>query len=360
VAPPAPPRITLPQLPRRQSVLDLWTAIGGEQVLDSFLGITRPQSVELGVGPQSFVLLAAFLALPFAAVAGTRRLALLAASQIAFELVFWLTVPFAANLAIFANLRYLIPALGLAFAAAAAIAEQRGMSDLWLRGLAIALACQGLLQLHTEMPRGVRLAMAAADCAAVALGMSAALRRLVRRRAGLLAGAAVLLALAGAPLLAWFRVADRSRALTHEWTAHQTSVFVFTSGWAWLDQHGGDGTVALIASPGTYFVYPAMGPYLERRVRYFNINAADFQVPARYPYCNPRVEPSPRAWIEHLVAGNVRWLLVSRYPDFAWPIERDWAQAMPRLFVPRFADQSNVIYEFHPPPLLPWQPPPQH
>jgi hypothetical protein len=347
----------LPALPRPESVLDLWAVVGREQVLDSFLGITRPQSVELGFGPQSFLLLLAFLALPFGVAAAQRRLALLAASQIGFELIFWLVVPYAANLAIFANLRYLIAAAGLALAGAVAVAEQRGMSDLWLRGLAIALACQGLLQLHAEMPRGVRLALAACDLAAVAFGLSAALRGLVLRRRRAVAAGAILLALAGAPLLARFRVADRSRALAHEWTAHQTSTYVFTSAWRWLDEHGGNGTVAVIASPGTYFTYPAMGTYLERKVRYVNVNAADYDAPNRYPFCNPRVDPSFPAWLAHLLAADVRWLLISRYPEFDWPGEREWAQAHPRLFELRFGDSANLIYEIHPPPLIPWRTP---
>lgn len=355
---PAPSRL-LPTLPRPESPLDLWSVVGRDQVLDSFLGITRPQSVELGFGPQSFLLLLACLALPWGLAAGgdpgNRRAAVLAASQIGFELLFWLTVPYAANLAIFANLRYLIPAAGLAFAGGIAIAERHGMQDVWLRGLAIALGCQGLLMLHAEMPRGVRLALAACDLAAVALGLSPALRGFVVRRASALTAAVVVLALAGAPLLGRFREADRERALAHEWTAHQTSTYVFTSAWRWLDEHGGDGTVAVVASPGTYFTYPAMGPYLERRVRYVNINAADYDAPNRYPACNPRVDPSLPAWIAHLTAGGVRWLLVSRYPEFDWPSERDWAESHPRLFELRFADRSNLVYEFHPPPLIPWR-----
>jgi hypothetical protein len=351
----APPPRALPMLPRRESVLDLWATVGREQVLDSFLGITRPQSVELGFGPQSFLLLLAFLALPFGVAAPHRRLALLVVSQAGFELLFWLTVPYAANLALFANLRYLIPAAGLAFAGGIAVAEQRGMSDLWMRGLAIALACQGLLQLHAEMPRGVRLALAACDLAALALGMSAALRATVRRRPRLLAAAALVAALIAAPFWARFRVADRSRALTHEWTAHQTSTFVFTSAWRWLGEHGGNGTVAVIASPATYFVYPAMGPYLERKARYINVNAANYDAPHRYRFCNPRVDPSFPAWIENLIRADVRWLLVSRYPEFNWPGERIWAEDHPELFALRFSDNSNLLYEFHPAPLIPWR-----
>jgi hypothetical protein len=326
-------------------VADKWSTFGRRQVLDAFLGITRPQSVELGIGPQAFVLLLAALALPFAVAAERRRLALLAVSQIGFELLFWLVVPFAANLHIFANIRYLVPAVGLAFAGAVAIAEQRGMSETWLRGIALALACQSMLQLHAEMPRGVRLTIAIADLAAVALGVSAGLRSLVRRRAGALAAAALLLALLGAPALARFRAADRQRALALEWTAHDSATHMFAGGWGWLDAHGGAGTVAVVGSPGTYFVYPAMGPFLERRAVYVNINSANHREALRYPDCNPRVDGSPEAWLRNLAAARVRWLLIHHYPEFQLPIEASWAAARPERFALRYEDGASMVFE---------------
>ncbi len=339
----------LPKLPRKDSVFDLWTKPGGKAlVLDAFLGITRPQSVELGAGPQIAVLALALLALPFGVAAPWRRAAFLAASQILFELVFWAAVPFAANLNIFANIRYLTPAIGLALAGGIAVAEQRGMSDLWLRGIAIALACQGLLQMHSEMPRGVRLALAACDLAAVALGLSPSLRRLLRRRAALCAAATLILALAAAPILVRFRVADRDRALATEWTAHSTSAYVFAGGWKWLDQFGGDSAVDVVGAPGTYFVYPAMGPYLERQVRYVNVDAANYDNAARYPACNPRLTPTPDAWLANLAAAHTRWLLLNRYPEFDYPIESRWAAARPDLFALRYDDHTSQIYEYLP------------
>jgi hypothetical protein len=203
----------------------------------------------------------------------------------------------------------------------------------------------------------VRLTLAVFDLAAVALGMSAALRGVILRRGRLLAAAALVLALAGAPLLARFRVADRARALTFEWTAHQTSAYFFTGAWRWLDEHGGNGTVAVIESPGAYFVYPAMGPYLERKMLYINVNAANFDIPSRYPACNSRVDPSPNDWLAHLIQADVQWLQISRYPNFNWPLEHDWAQSQPQLFELRFADDNNLVYEFHPQPLIPYRSP---
>jgi hypothetical protein len=344
--PPANARVRLlPALPRRESVADRWSTFGRRQILDAFLGITRPQSVELGIGPQAFVLLLAALALPFAAAAERRRVALLAVSQIGFELLFWLVVPFAANLHIFANIRYLVPAAGLAFAGGVAIAEQRAMSEAWLRGIALALACQSMLQLHAEMPRGVRMTAAVVDLAAVSLGLSAGLRSFARRRAGALAAAALVLALLGAPPLARFRTADRQRALASEWAAHASATHWFAGGWGWLDAYGGAGTVAVVGSPGTYFVYPAMGPYLQRRAIYVNINSANYGEALRYPDCNPRVDPSPQAWLDNLAAARVRWLLIDRFREFELPIEARWAAARPDRFALRYDDGNSAIFE---------------
>jgi hypothetical protein len=344
----AAPAHILPALPRPDSVADRWSTIGRHQVLDAFLGVTRPHSSELGVGPQALVLLLAFLALPFGVAAGNRPAALVAASQIAGELLFWLLVPFAGNLHVFANIRYLVPAIGLAFAGGVAIAEHRGMSDRWLHGIALALCCQSLLQLRAAMPSGVRAAIAAADVGAAALVVSAGLRRLVRRHAGALAAAALALALALAPLLARFRVGDRPRALATEWTAHATSARLFAGGWSWLDAHGGDGDVDVVGFPGTYFSYPAMGPFLERQALYVNVNRANHPVASRYPDCNPRVEPSPGAWLANLTAAHVRWLLLYRYPEFPFPIEARWAAARPDRFAWRYEDSTSVIFEVLP------------
>jgi hypothetical protein len=338
----------LPTLPRRGSVVDLWPSSGRKLLLDAFLGITRPHSLELGLGPQVLVLLLAFLALPFGVARDRRRVALLAASQIAAELLFWLAVPYADNLNLFANIRYLIPAAGLAFAGGVAIAERWGVSDLWLRGIALALACQSLLQLHAEMPRGVRLVMAFVDLAAVAFVFSPALRGWARRRAGALAAAVLALALLGAPLLARFRAADRARALASEWVAHASSANLFAGGWGWLDAHGGHGTVDVVGTPGTYFVYPAMGAFLERKAHYVNVNRANYRVAARYPGCNPRVDPSPQAWIDNVAMDHVRWLLSCHYFEYDFPLESHWAAARPDLFALRYADRACLVYEYLP------------
>jgi 4-amino-4-deoxy-L-arabinose transferase-like glycosyltransferase len=338
-----------PTIPRKNSVLELREEMFGQgQLLAAFLGSTRPQSLELGVGPQAFVLLLAALALPFGLGAGRWRESLVVTVQIWAELAFWLAVPFAKNLHVFANVRYLIPGLGLAFAGAVAMGELRGVRDRWMEGITLAFLLQGLLQLHAEMPTGVRLAIAFADLGAVALALSPGLRAFTFRRRRELSLAAIVLALLGAPFLTRFRVLDRHRALAREYTAHVTSTRFFAAGWAWLDEHGGTGNVAVIEAPNNYFVYPAMGPRLERDVRYANVNRADLHNAIAYPECQPRVDPSPQAWVENLAKLRIRWVHVSRYPQFGPQIEGRWAEAMPRLFALRYSDATNRIYEFLP------------
>ena len=101
----------------------------------------------------------------------------------------------------------------------------------------------------------------------------------------------------------------------------------------------------MATDPQLYFIYPAMGPFLERRVVYVNLNGADFAYAAAYPGCNPRVDPSPGAWLANLRKSEVRWLLVSHFPDRPFPLEQTWAEAAPGLFALRYADAFNKIYE---------------
>ncbi len=336
-----------PAIPRINTVAALWDdMIDKGWLLDAFLGITTPGSLELGVGPQVFLLLLALL-LPLG-FAGERRGALLVWSQILAQLFVWVTVPYASSGHIFGNIRYLIGAFALAFAGVVAWAERKGMRDAWLAGITLALLIQDLLMLHAEMPRGVRLAVAAVDIAAVALALSPGLRGFARRRARVLAVAAVVLALAGAPLLAGFRVRDRMRAFLREFTTHKVATQHFARAWGWLDLYGGNGTVAVVSSPVNYFVYPAMGPHLERRAIYVNVNRRDSRNAADYPGCQPRVDPDPQAWMENLRKQDVRWVWLSRFPQIGFPEEYAWAQSRPDLFAVRYQDNTNVIYEFLP------------
>jgi hypothetical protein len=344
-----------PAIPRINTVAFLWKEMLDKGwLVDSFLGITTPGSLELGVGPQIFLFLPALLLpLGFAGVGGVgghRRAAILVWSQIAAQIFIWVTVPYASDGHVFANIRYLIGALGLSCAGVVAWAERKGMRDAWLVGITLALVIQDLLMLHAEMPRGVRLALAVLDMAAVAMALSPGLRGFARRRARELAVAAVVLALAASPFLAQFRVQDRSRAFLREFTTHKVSTYHFARAWRWLDVHGEDGTVAVVGSPVSYFVYPAMGPHLERRAIYVNVNRRDSRLAVDYPLCNPRIEPDPYAWGENLLKQDVRWVWLSRFPQIGFPEEHAWAQLRPDLFAVRYQDTTNVIYEF-----LPWQ-----
>ncbi len=333
-------------LPRPNSVLGAW----GEMVrkgwlVESFLGTTHPQSLELGAGPQASLLLLAALALPWLVPRARRRQGWMAALLVWAMLLFWLTVPFARNRHVYANVRYLVPAIALAFAAAVAFGERRQVRDGVLTGLAVALLAQDLLQLHAEMPLGVRLAIAAADLAVLLLVLAPTMRHRLAARAPTLAAVALLAALGAAPFLARFRIADRSRALTTEFTAHTTVARFFASGWAWLDAHAGSGAVAVVHAPNSYLTYPTMGPRLERDVRYVNVNEADLPLAIDYPDCQPRVAPSPPAWVRNLARRHIRWLAVARFPGFDFPLESRWADALPGLFTLRFSDPTNRIYE---------------
>lgn len=339
----------VPTLPRKDSVLALIRPLLASGTLtDVFLGVTRPPSLELGVGPQTAVLLLAGLLFPWFLREDDRtrrRIAWMLWAQIAAQTLFWLTVPFAGNNHVFANLRYLLPAFGIAWAGGiAALERRRGLSP-GAEILAIAFCIQGLLQLHAEMPRQVRLILAWIDLLAVAVLLWPRFRQALRRRAPLLAGAGLLAAILATPWLAAYRVADRGRALGLEFTTHQTTARLSAHGWHWLDGYAGDGTVAVSSAPGHYFVYPAMGPYLERRVVYVNVNRADRPLASQYPSCDPRVDPDPAAWLQNLDRSGARWLYLTRFPEFDFPVEAQWAQARPERFVLRYSDLTNLIFE---------------
>ncbi len=347
-----PANANKPTIPRKNSVLALPEKMFAEgQLLDAFMGDDIPQHVELGLGPQSFLLLLAALALPFGlGNLGKERWreSLLVSFQIWAELAFWLAVPFAKASHVFANIRYLIPAIGLACAGAVALGERKGVRDRWMEGITLVLLLQGLLQLNARMPVGAKLAVGIVDVLAVALALSPGLRSFAVRRRRELALAALAAILLGAPLLTPFRIRDRRRALLTEYAAHATTARYQARGWGWLDQHAGSGNVAAVHAPNNYFMYPAMGPRLERDVRYVNLNRADHRNAMAYPECQPRVDPSPEAWVANLEKMEIRWVHLSRYPLSGFPIEKTWVDERPGDFTLRYTDATNRIYEFHP------------
>jgi hypothetical protein len=336
-------------MPRKNSVLDLWRPmIRKGWLADTFLGITKPAEIELGLGPQTFLMLLAAFCIPFGLGRARWRESLIVGAQIWFELAFWFTVPYSNNMNVFANVRYLMPALGLVFAGGVVIGERRRLSDGWMEGITLALLAQGMLQLHSQMPRGVRVAMGVADVAVVLLALSQALREFLRRHWRAASLATVAAALLLAPVLTAFRVEDRDRALAGEFTVHMTSTRMFAGGWEWLDKFGADGAVASVHSPNNYFQYPAMGPRLERASRYVNINYVDHRRASEYPLCQPRVDPDPEAWVSNLAKQHIRWVHLSRYPQFEFSMEQQWADSRPRLFALRYQDDTNRVYEFLP------------
>jgi hypothetical protein len=332
--------------PRDNSVVGAWgEMVRKGWVLEPFLGTTHPQSLELGVGPPVFLLLLASLGLPWLVPRDRRREGWLAALVVWTSILFWLTVPFARNRHVYANVRYLVPAIGLAFAAAISLAERKSLRDRALEVLTVALLAQGMLQLHAELPFAARVAMAVADLAAVALLLLPAARGWALHRWREVAVAALVAGLAAAPLLAQFRIADRGRALAKEFTAHTTVARFFAGGWAWLDAHAGSGNVAVVHAPNNYLTYPEMGPRLERDARYVNVNDADLPYAVRYRGCEPRVDPAPAPWLRNLARQRIRWLHVARFPGFAFPLEDQWARALPQFFALRYADDTNRVYE---------------
>jgi hypothetical protein len=332
--------------PSRHSPVMAWREMVHDgRIVEAFLGSTRRQSLEVGLGPQAVLLLLVSLALPRLVPRERRREAWAAALLVWAEIVFWLTVPFARVRHVYNNVRYLLSAFGIAFAAGVAGAERRAVPERWLEGIAVALLVQDLLQLHADVPLLARIAVALVDVAGAALLFSAPARHVVARRWRELAVAGIVVMLAAAPLLASWRIADRPRALANELTFHLTASRLFAPGWAWLDAHAEGGAVDVVYAPNNYLTYPAMGPRLERDVRYVNVNAADLPLAIDYPACEVRVDPSPAAWLRNLARHDIRWLHLARYPNFDFPLEQQWADAMPQWFALRYADATNRVYE---------------
>jgi hypothetical protein len=316
------------------------------ELADALLGVPWAVASELGIGPQVVLLLPLFL-LPWLLSAERRGAGWLVWSQLLVQGAFWLTVPVSSYGWIFASPRFLGGALALAIAGGTAVLETRVARPRATELLAVALMIQSLLQLRAEMPRGVRLVLAAIDLAALlAIIGPPAWGGWCRRHSGRLAAATALLVWSLVPLWSTFRIADRGRAMAKESTVHEAPLERFAAAWNWLDRFAGRSTVAVVGWPRTQWLYPAMGPRLERRAIYVNVNARDGEHAALYPQCDPRGEVAADAWLANLLRRDVRFLLVMRSSDDGWPVEAGWAAALPGLFTPRFADDATQIYEF--------------
>ena len=115
-------------------------------------------------------------------------------------------------------------------------------------------------------------------------------------------------------------------------------------------QRSGYRWTAVAINPGNYFVYPAMGMWLERRAVYANVNRQDFRRAIQYPGCSPRIDGDPEAWIENLDKMGVRWLLLGHLETLPFPIEAQWARARPDRFTLRYADSYSQVIELSPAP----------
>ena len=91
-----------------------------------------------------------------------------------------------------------------------------------------------------------------------------------------------------------------------------------------------------------------MGPRLERRAIYVNIDAADRRAAAEYPGCNPRLNPDPEAWLANLRRAGVRWLHIVGNPRTDWPIEAKWVSSGPERFAARHLEDLSVVFEVLP------------
>lgn len=334
--------------PAENSPVDILPQLLEDRMLvGAFLGVTRPTMAELGIGPVALVLVPIALVLPFLMRGRKRLLGWLVFGQVGAQLFVWMTLTYAANAHVFANVRYLIGAIGLLVAAALALGE-RHLTAGWLRGLALAILIQDLLMLNPRMPYQVRMLLAWVLVGAVVIAVAPRLRAWLVGHGRAVAAVGGLCLLLGVPPWASFRIRDRQRAFEQDYIVHLSTTRLFAAGWGWLDENAGTGTVAVSHAPENFFVYPAMGPYFERRAVYVNVNEADFTNPLLYADCKTRVDPSAEAWTANLRMQQVRWLHVARYPEFEFPVEDAWARARPDLFALRFDHPTNRVWEFLP------------
>ena len=262
-------------------------------------------------------------------------------------MVVWATVPYAASGHVYANIRYLLPALGLALAGGVAAAEGWGVGE---RG-ALASSPWGSPPRTSSsstppFPDSLRAGIAVADVLAAALALLARPARLARavpRRSR--GGGLGIAALAAVPSFARFRDADRARAFLEEYTAHVTSTPRYARAWNWLDRNGGTGAVDVVSAPDTFFVYPAMGR-ASSGGRATSTSTRPTSTRRRTTRSASRGTTSSPDRLARQRAPR-RGALAPAQPQAPLrpPPEADWARARPDLFALRYQDSNDVIFE---------------
>jgi hypothetical protein len=314
-------------------------------VLDAFLGTTARYATELGVGPQFAVLALALLGLALCP-RERRGLVALVAAQVPLHLVFCATVPVAHGVHVLGEIRYLLPVLGIAAAALAVLLER--VPSTRAAGLfAAVLVLQSLSLSAPEWTRGTRLAIGIADLAILAFVLrpgawmpSAAQRKI----ATVVAVGTTLLATSW---LVDHRLRDRGRAFAQERQLHDSWAPNLAGAWDWLDRFGGSDTVAVSLAPKNEFVYPAMGPFFERRAIFVSAEPGNPTDAVLFPACEPEHGGTQADWLENMQASDARWLLVGRRFE-GWPREREWARQHLDALGLRYADDHAEIYELLP------------
>ncbi len=141
------------------------------------------------------------------------------------------------------------------------------------------------------------------------------------------------------------------------------------AGWDWIEQHAHN---VSIAYSGNNVPYRLLGPHLENRVYYVNIDRHigwkyhDYERAARgrtafTPAIRPnlpyfRESPNFREWLTNLKQMNTQYVFISRLPgimlaeqdyardDAGFPIEAAWTASHAEIFTPAYENEEIRIY----------------
>ena len=275
-------------------------------------------------------------------------------------LLCWFVVPYQQS-------RFFFPVWGVAAVALAATGARA--PKLGATAIAIAIV-GGILQYPTPARLGLLVialvtagvTLIATRAAPIAAGMArmATMRHRLTAPARFVAATVVCVAAMGG-VVAWAR-APRERPAYAIGDYHDDA-------WSWIQGHVRD---ARIAYTGSNLPFPLWGASLQNRVRYVNVAgnldavAHDFvhlAIPLPLPLA-PQPEPAPERlrpdraiWLANLETAGIDVLFVAAlYPGVrranahdqqGFPVERAWADALPRRFSLVFANDGIRIYRHH-------------